>query len=252
MGKKEEQKKIKQLLVEAITLLCRDGLQYETKFTVEALIGITLDDNDVVLININESFCNKACSDPPVSIPRHIGDNHTSLQNISIKNENYDEQTSFNNEELETGFKNHESDINEDTNFLNTDRNNLEERNNSEECQNQYGTSDISENQLSEKNMLYIKSESMESGEGSSWMMNNNLNEFGNIELSENINCSQQQTPQSYESRPSPYSFQIRRQRGRGRPSFRSMGQQRVRPIINQNNFISSQHNVSEYLLHLN
>ena len=58
MSRFEEKVRIKQLLVDAITLLCRNGMQFENKFCIEALIAITLDDRDVVLVNINETIDN--------------------------------------------------------------------------------------------------------------------------------------------------------------------------------------------------
>ena len=54
---KSDQQRIKTLLQEAIPLLCKNGLSYQSEFSIEALIGITLDQNDVFLVNINERFC---------------------------------------------------------------------------------------------------------------------------------------------------------------------------------------------------
>lgn len=55
MKLKEDQARIKELLKDTITLLCKNGLQYKAGFSVEALIGITLDEEDVFLVNIKES-----------------------------------------------------------------------------------------------------------------------------------------------------------------------------------------------------
>lgn len=54
MAQTEEQNKVKLLLTEAITSLCKTGLKYETEFCVEGLLGITLDNKDILLINIKE------------------------------------------------------------------------------------------------------------------------------------------------------------------------------------------------------
>ena len=51
---KADQERIKTLLKDTITLLCKNGLNFKTEFSVEALIGITLDKEDVVLVSINE------------------------------------------------------------------------------------------------------------------------------------------------------------------------------------------------------
>ena len=49
-----EQDRLRDLLTDTITLLCKNGLPYKKEFTVEALIGITLDSQDVFLVNIKE------------------------------------------------------------------------------------------------------------------------------------------------------------------------------------------------------
>ena len=54
MVHKAEQLRIKALITEAITVLCRDGLGYRNKFSVEGLLGITLDDDDIFLVSIRE------------------------------------------------------------------------------------------------------------------------------------------------------------------------------------------------------
>ncbi len=55
----EDQEKVKVLLSEAITVLCRNGLNYRNEFTIEGLLGITLDSEDVFLVNINERVKSK-------------------------------------------------------------------------------------------------------------------------------------------------------------------------------------------------
>ena len=53
--KSAERNRLKDLLRDTITLLCKNGLSYKESFSIEALIGITLDDSHVFLVNINES-----------------------------------------------------------------------------------------------------------------------------------------------------------------------------------------------------
>ena len=50
-----EQERVRKLLTEAVTLLCRNSLQFEEEVVVEGLIGITLDRSDILLISIRES-----------------------------------------------------------------------------------------------------------------------------------------------------------------------------------------------------
>lgn len=52
----EDQQRLKDLLKDTITLLCKNGLQYKDEFSVEALIGITLDHDNVFLVNIKETI----------------------------------------------------------------------------------------------------------------------------------------------------------------------------------------------------
>ena len=52
---KAEQERVRSLLADTITLLCRNGLSYKSHFDISALIGITLDDNEVLLVEIKES-----------------------------------------------------------------------------------------------------------------------------------------------------------------------------------------------------
>lgn len=57
MNLKEDQEKVKALLSEAITVLCKSGLKYKSELNVEGLIGITIDRNEVVLVSVRETFC---------------------------------------------------------------------------------------------------------------------------------------------------------------------------------------------------
>ena len=50
-----EQERVRLLLKEAIPLLCKNGLTYNKEFCIEALVGITLDQNDVFLVSIKET-----------------------------------------------------------------------------------------------------------------------------------------------------------------------------------------------------
>ena len=55
-----EQDRIRQLLSRALPLLCKSGLSFTNEFSIEALIGITLDKDDVFLVSIKETF---SCDD---------------------------------------------------------------------------------------------------------------------------------------------------------------------------------------------
>lgn len=55
MTLKADQQQVKALLTETIMLLCKNGLHFRSEFCVEGLIGITLDREEVFLINIKET-----------------------------------------------------------------------------------------------------------------------------------------------------------------------------------------------------
>lgn len=62
---KPEQERVRTLLVDTITLLCRNGLTYKTEFNINALIGITLDKDDVFLVDIRETIKNSIEENEP-------------------------------------------------------------------------------------------------------------------------------------------------------------------------------------------
>jgi len=47
---------VKAQLIDTVTELCRNALQFESELTVEFLIGITVDNNEIILVNINETL----------------------------------------------------------------------------------------------------------------------------------------------------------------------------------------------------
>ena len=53
---REDQLRVKQLLTDAITILCKNGLTYKAEFSIEGLLGITLDQNEIFLVNIKENI----------------------------------------------------------------------------------------------------------------------------------------------------------------------------------------------------
>lgn len=60
----EENKiRVKKLLTEAVTLLCKNSIPYGAELNIEGLLGITVDASDVYLVNINEKVKNDANSE---------------------------------------------------------------------------------------------------------------------------------------------------------------------------------------------
>lgn len=53
---KADQQRVKALLTETITLLCKNGLHFNSELCIDALVGITLDQEDVFLVSIKETI----------------------------------------------------------------------------------------------------------------------------------------------------------------------------------------------------
>lgn len=53
---KEEQDRIKSLLLDTVTLLCKNGLTFKKQLKVQGLLGITLDEDNVFIVHFDESL----------------------------------------------------------------------------------------------------------------------------------------------------------------------------------------------------
>ena len=53
---KADQLRLKSILTEAIMILCKNALSYEAEFSIEGLLGVTLDKSEIFLINIRETI----------------------------------------------------------------------------------------------------------------------------------------------------------------------------------------------------
>ena len=73
MVTKSRQRKLRSLITEAIRVLCKNGLDsdYQEEFTIEGLLGITLDNESVFLVNINETIRNDEDDDEEES-PKQV------------------------------------------------------------------------------------------------------------------------------------------------------------------------------------
>ncbi|ELU09770.1 hypothetical protein CAPTEDRAFT_219885 [Capitella teleta] len=63
----EEQEKLQRLLSEAIPMLCKNGITFKEEFAIEALVGITVDKDRVVLVRVNETVKVNAPTPEPES-----------------------------------------------------------------------------------------------------------------------------------------------------------------------------------------
>ena len=54
MKMRPDQERVRNLLLDTVTLLCKNGLDFKREMKVQGLIGITLDDQDVFLVHFDE------------------------------------------------------------------------------------------------------------------------------------------------------------------------------------------------------
>ena len=59
---REEKQRLKQLLSDTLLLLCQNSLPVKSAFSIEAIIGLTLDDDEVVLVTVMESVSGGSAS----------------------------------------------------------------------------------------------------------------------------------------------------------------------------------------------
>ena len=58
---KEDQERVRALLLETITLLCKNGLDFKKMLKVEGVIAITVDDTEIFIAHMNEKFDKIEC-----------------------------------------------------------------------------------------------------------------------------------------------------------------------------------------------
>ena len=70
---KPDQERIKTLLADTVTLLCRNGLHFQHQLRVQGVLGITVDDSDVFIVHINESFTEQVRGAKLADFPGPLG-----------------------------------------------------------------------------------------------------------------------------------------------------------------------------------
>ena len=54
---KQDHQRIQNMLLSTVSMLCRNGVQFDRELKVEGLIGITIDDDEVFLVHVDEKMC---------------------------------------------------------------------------------------------------------------------------------------------------------------------------------------------------
>ena len=57
---KQDHQRVQNMLLSTVGMLCKNALQFNSELKVEGLIGITLDNDEVFLVNINEKFASES------------------------------------------------------------------------------------------------------------------------------------------------------------------------------------------------
>jgi len=73
-----DHQRVKSLLTEAVKLLCKSIITYRSEFSIEGLLGITVDSSEVVLVSIHEAVATDA-----VSIVETVGNNPATVETLT-------------------------------------------------------------------------------------------------------------------------------------------------------------------------
>ena len=85
---KPDQERIKTLLADTVTLLCRNGLHFRQQLRVQGVLGITVDDSDVFIVHINESFTEQVRGAKLADFPGPLGAGFTASLVASLSGGN--------------------------------------------------------------------------------------------------------------------------------------------------------------------
>ena len=86
---KPEQERVRNLLTDTVTLLCKNGLTYGKEMKVQGLLGITLDEDEVFVVHIDEKFEDLLAGGkdlPTIDFPAGLElDNNKDSESVSSK-----------------------------------------------------------------------------------------------------------------------------------------------------------------------
>ena len=67
MAIKTEQERVHDMVKHSITFLCQAGLQYTKTLKIQGLLGITMDDSEVLLIQMHENIVPPGSEASPIT-----------------------------------------------------------------------------------------------------------------------------------------------------------------------------------------
>lgn len=78
---KAEQQRVHNVLLDTITLLCKNSLRFSQSLRIEGVIGITTDGSDVFLVHVNETIATNNSSSAPGQVKQEVVDGDQSSYN---------------------------------------------------------------------------------------------------------------------------------------------------------------------------
>ena len=107
---RDDQKRVSSLLIQTVSLLCKNGLHFEKNLHIQGLLGITVDEKDVFIVQIDENLWQKPIDKPLSDAPE--------LNQISLAtNENQLIQNQSPSQKIDNQVDNNESFENYNSNF---------------------------------------------------------------------------------------------------------------------------------------
>ena len=58
-----ERKMLVKMIRESVSLMCKTSLKYDNKLTIDGILGITLDDEDLFMVKVNQCYINEGSAD---------------------------------------------------------------------------------------------------------------------------------------------------------------------------------------------
>ena len=79
---RQDQERIRNLLIDTVTLLCKNSVQFQDALQVEGLLGVSVDKKDVFFIHISKEFSNSPANELIVS--QSVADSHEDTQAAEV------------------------------------------------------------------------------------------------------------------------------------------------------------------------
>jgi len=109
-----EQERVRSLIADTVSLLCKNGLHYTKEFSIEGLLGITLDHDEVFLVNIKEIVKSEMCKDDSVDSASASEDNGSAHPSARKRRRKRRKNTTEANQDADSDSDNDASSLHQD------------------------------------------------------------------------------------------------------------------------------------------